>query len=391
MAWLKRRGGTWYAVWQEKGARKVRTTKIQAGGGLEQEMAQAAADAMEAAAKGRMLLAQALDAVRRAAAEAGMWHPVPTVEEYFSQFEPAGQALYRSNVKRSVSLFLDSIGDERFNRLDALRPEICRMFLERQLKRVSYASVKVYCAHIKAVFNAAVRNGVIAKSPFASIQLAKLVPPAFPRSAKRKPFTPKELHRLVTELPSPWKEMVLTSFLTGGQRLGDIACLKWSSVDFDNNCITFPTMKTGKVIEAPLLPELKAVLQSRFLPGEEYVYPVMAQRYRRSRGILSKEFMLLLKALGIANEKPAAIEGDRHRMAEKSFHSIRHSVVSMLRSSHFVSADLAREIVGHDSEAVERAYFSPSIEAKRAGLAYLSGSLQKAGRLPGGVLGMHPS
>jgi len=40
----------------------------------------------------------------------------------------------------------------------------------------------------------------------------------------------------------------------------------------------------------------------------------------------------------------------------------------MLRSSNSVSADLSRAIVGHDSEAVERAYFTPAHEDKLAGL-----------------------
>lgn len=386
MAWLKQRGNIWYAVWLEHGVKQVKTTKIPVKGNKERKFAQATAAAMEAASKGTLMLSSALDAVRMAAEAAGLGKSVPTIEEYFTGFEPSDNEHYCRNFKRSITIFLDSIGYERFNRLNTLRTDTCRSFVQQQLKRVSYETVKAYCRHIKTALNAAVRSGLLERSPFAPVQLSKLAHPRTIRSTKRKPFTPQELHRLINELPPPWNEMVLTSFLTGGQRLGDVACLRWDSVDFDNNCISFRTMKTGREITAPLLPELKTVLLARFTPGEEYVYPTMARRYNQSLGVLSKEFTLLLKTLGIINPDPESLSGDRHQMAEKSFHSIRHTVVSLLRSSNFVSADLAREIVGHASEAVERAYFTPSDDDKKAGLAYLSERVQKAGaqeaRLP---------
>lgn len=65
-------------------------------------------------------------------------------------------------------------------------------------------------------------------------------------------------------------------------------------------------------------------------------------------------------------------EGAGKRISDKSFHSFRHSVVSMLRVNANFTSDLIRETVGHDSEAIERGYFTPAIEAKRTIIDYLA-------------------
>ena len=67
-------------------------------------------------------------------------------------------------------------------------------------------------------------------------------------------------------------------------------------------------------------------------------------------------------------------------MSRKSFHSIRHTVVTMMRSSNMFTADLTRELVGHDSEEIERQYFTATLEAKGLGLAYLFDTITKSGK-----------
>lgn len=98
------------------------------------------------------------------------------------------------------------------------------------------------------------------------------------------------------------------------------------------------------------------------------LFPALRQKYRRSSGSVSVEFTALLRAFSIVALPDKSAKGDRMQISNKSFHSIRHTVVSLLRSSNKVSPDLARAIVGHEGEAVERAYFTASMEDKRKGL-----------------------
>lgn len=381
MAYLKLRGNKWYAVWRDNGKKIVKATGIDAKSKKNEKLAQATADAMEAAAIGNVTLSRALEAVKLAADALGMGKPIPTVYEYFSNHKASGGYRNNLNYRRAMDLFLDFIADQKAVKLDRLTPDTCREFCEARLKLVSYGTVKNNYALLKAALNTAVRNGIIDRNPFCAFSLPSLATAAERTGTKRYPFSPEEMYTIIHEFPYPWNELALTSFLTGGQRLGDICCLKWESIDMEANCINFATSKTGKVISAPILPPLKKILESHYSPNAEYVFPDVAQRYLRSSGSVSVEFSSLLKAHGILKQEPAsAKKGDRRPVATKSFHSIRHTVVTLMRSSNKFTADVTRDLVGHDSEEIERQYFTASHDTKKQGLAYLFDTITKSGK-----------
>lgn len=379
MAYLKLRGNKWYAVWTHNGKKVVKATGIDATTKANKKLAQATADAMEAAAVGSVTLNKALDAVRLAADALGMGKSIPTVHDYLSNYKPAGGVKNASNHKRAIALFLDFLSDKKALRLDLLTPAICREFCQERLKQVSFATVDHNISLIKAALNTAVKDGIIDKNPFSAFSLPSLAPANQRAATKRLPFTPEEMHTIIHHFPYPWNQLALTSLLTGGQRLGDVCCLEWSSVDLQNNIITFNTNKTGKLISVPILPPLRNLLDSRYNESEQYVFPDIAQRYFRSQGALSVEFSSLLKLHGIVKPQPATTQqGNRRPVSPKSFHSIRHTVVTLMRSSNQFTADFTRELVGHDSEEIERQYFTASIEAKGQGLTYLFNAITKS-------------
>lgn len=99
-----------------------------------------------------------------------------------------------------------------------------------------------------------------------------------------------------------------------------------------------------------------------------YVFPDLARRYLIKSGSISYDFTSALRAYGVVSSSPAmAPRGDRRRVAEKSFHSIRHSFVSFARMDKRYTPDMVRDVVGHESEEVEHGYFTAPMEA-RAGL-----------------------
>lgn len=381
MAYLKLRGNKWYAVWTYNGKKVVKATGIEATSKTNKKLAQATANAMEAAALGSVTLSRALDAVRLVADTLGMNNSMPTVYDYLANYKPAGGVKNASNHKRAISLFLDFIADKQALKLDRLTPAICREFCEDRLKKVSFATVDHNVSLIKAALNTAVKDGIIDRNPFSSFSLSSLATPSQRAAVKRLPFSPEEMHTIITKFPYPWNHLALTSFLTGGQRLGDVCCLKWSAIDLKNGSITFNTNKTGKCIHVPILPPLRTLLERRYTTDEEYVFPDVAQRYNRSQGSLSVEFTALLKSHGFINTQPAAAqEGNRRPVSPKSFHSIRHTVVTLMRSSNKFSADVTRDLVGHDSEEIERQYFTASLDTKKQGLAYLFDTITKSGK-----------
>ena len=379
MAYLKKRGNKWYAVWHDNGKAIVKATGIPVKGKKEEKLALQTAESMEAAAKGNISLSRALDAVRSVAQTIGMSNAVPITIDYFSNHKPVGGESNQLNSRHAFKTFLDFLGCKKVLRLDRITPAICQDYCRHRLTQVSFGTAKHNVAHIKTVFKAAVRDGYLDRNPFDSFSLASLSSSCQRQAIKRLPFTPQELNTIISTFPSPWPELTLTSLLTGGQRLGDICCLKWASVNFTSNIIAFNTQKTGKEIIVPMHPQLRALFQQREGNGSEYIFPEAACRYTRSKGSLSVEFTTLLKAHCILTSDNSQGEGNRRPLSQKSFHSIRHTVVTLLRSSNAFSADIARQIVGHDSEEIERQYFTASNDTKAQGIDYLFNSVQKGG------------
>lgn len=371
MAHLKRRGNKWYAVWTQNSKRTIKATGIEVKGKKEERLALQTAIAMEAAAKGNLQLTRALDSVRTAAESMGIVTPIPLIQDYLTQFKPAGGESNARNFSNAINTFLDYLGSARLHRLDKLTPAMCRTYCIERLKQVAYGTVKHNLAHLRCAFNAAMRDGIIDKNPFNSFSLPALAPSNLPRAIKRLPFTPEEMNIILTKFPAPWPELALTSLLTGGQRLGDVCCLMWKHIDWAKNVVAFNTQKTGKEIIVPMHPALRDVFTKRKDNDSDYIFPEAARKYIRWKGGLSVEFTNNLKAYGILKPEDNIVSGNRKAMSQKSFHSIRHTVVTLLRSSNQFSADIARQIVGHDSEDIERQYFTASHDSKAQGIGYL--------------------
>lgn len=386
MAWTETRQGSsvYVACWKQNGKkiRKSTGVPIKSRDGLTSKqsakLAQEVADNMERLAKGQTTYTQAADALRSVAQASGMGAKMPTVREYLTGYHGQAGAKTESNRRRAFNAFLEWLGSRADMRLDMLTKADMIAYLRHALTQVSAGTVGLFRTNLAAAFNNAVEDELLARSPMpGNLNLAKLAREVNPElgrdKVKRLPFTAEELRILVTQFPAPWCDMSLVAAMTGGQRLGDICCLRWDYIDFAAGVLSFTTDKTDKDMDIPLHPLLlERLLAIRAEQGgrEEYVFPHMAQRYMRGDGSMSTEFTSLLKAWGIVkvDTQKTALKGKRKNVSSKSFHSFRHAVVSALRSDSSISADLSRAIVGHDSEEIERAYFTASQADKMRGL-----------------------
>ena len=91
---------------------------------------------------------------------------------------------------------------------------------------------------------------------------------------------------------------------------------------------------------------------------------------------LERKVVQFLVAAGLVEPRPRGHKStgkgrDQAREAsEISFHSLRHSAVTMLKAAG-VSDFIAREIVGHESAAVSRQYTHLTTDDKRAAMQRL--------------------
>jgi len=105
-----------------------------------------------------------------------------------------------------------------------------------------------------------------------------------------------------------------------------------------------------------------------------FIFPHAASAKRTAS--LSNQFRDILVAAGLVDPRPRGHKSmgkgrDQAREAsEISFHSLRHSAVTMLKAAG-VSDFIAREIVGHESAAVSRQYTHLTTDDKRAAMRRL--------------------
>ena len=370
--------------------------RIEAGatGRHARAMAEQTAAAMETAASGETPAHKACDAVRKVAELHGGAGKIPTVREYFADFpRTAGESTERSRA-RAFNLFMEYLGTGADRRIDTITPAICRGFVQHELKRIARGTVGVLRGYLSSAFKRAVEvDDYLSKNPFAGINMGvearAVIPERGQDRQKRLPFTLEEVRFMIQSFPDPWNDMVAVSFFLGGLRLSDVCTRRWDSVNWREGYVRLVEVKTRKERCLPILPQLRELLMRRLTQstgGEEYVFPSMAHYYLgSSKTSISTQFTALLRAHGMVEGTVNAgkAKGNRHAVSAKSFHSIRHTVTTYLRGgmtgTALFSPDAIRDTIGHDSEEVERGYFTGTLTMRKNVLSSLAAAVEDAG------------
>ena len=169
---------------------------------------------------------------------------------------------------------------------------------------------------------------------------------------------------------SEWHLLFLIGIYTG-LRLGDCCRLGWSNVNITQGIIQLIPKKTrrhahGRPVTIPIHQTLGAALleaqspipNSQSLSGP--VLPTIAELYQRGRYLVSQELSRIFKAANIVTS--VRIEGRRNRTPEATFHSLRHTFVS-LSANAGVPLHIVQSIVGHESTAMTRHYYHENLTA----------------------------
>lgn len=167
-----------------------------------------------------------------------------------------------------------------------------------------------------------------------------------------------------------WQKLIYIGLYTG-LRLGDCCKLRWSEVLLDENIIQTIPSKTrkyahGRPITIPLHPKLRTVLTVGNVSDAVYVLPEIAQLYQDARWRVCEELAKIFRSAGIKMQ--TKIEGRKRLATEASFHSLRHTFVS-LSANAGVPLSVIASIVGHTSTAMTRHYYHENAEALRKAVA----------------------
>lgn len=373
----------WYGNWRNGNIVKTRSTKIPIKGevinGIKEAPSQARvraqriADGFEAADKEGIHAVKVKETMSSLAKEEVT--EIPSVKDFLNGYVKSREGqLSRGtiiNTKTAIKLFLKHLKQRASLPISTVRRSDVKDFVNAQLKSVRQGTVKKYMTALSPAFMSALDSEIIDKSPFFRIVVPSST--AF-KEVNKEAFSKEEVMLMLKLLPSDWRSMVLFCLYLGGQRLGDIASLRWDQIDVQNRMVSLKTGKTGRAMKIPIVSVLLDHINSlrRF---DEFVHPAFAEKHQRSgSSYLSQQFIRELEFSGIVEKTPSVHKGRTKRICPKSFHCLRATAATLLHTAG-VDHALAQEIVGHDSEKAHQLYIRPDSEQKRMALEKLVGEI----------------
>jgi integrase len=310
----------------------------------------------------------------------------PSIEKFFREFlkefegkADVGDRATSTYIRYSgaVDRLMEILGEERIQApFDTLREEDFEKFLLKRLEESDINTVINDFKVFKVPLQRAVRKGLLKSNPAAAVDLEKSA------SAERIPFTIEEFQQLILACrdqklhiagdPREMEGMIWAGLYTA-LRLGDIASLRWSDIDFENGVIRLTPRKTrrkNKHLEIPIAKALEAALKKlpSFGTDSEYLFPSMQPDTPRRKetndfSFLSKRFNCVVDHAGI-DPLPMEDQKTGRTTRQKTFHCLRYTFNSMLAEAG-VPQELRMKLTGHASKRVNDGYTKFSIESKR--------------------------
>ncbi len=379
MAFLRRfkRSPFWYAGFTDHDGERVQKSTKQSN----RKKAQGVADAWEKAAKlgseGRLGEAQARKVISDIyEAINGSALPSATARDFLKGWAERRKGDTKPGTARAYGQvardFVESLGERADRDISQINRADVAKYRDAVLKRTTPATANKSLKYLRVALGAAYKDGLLQDNPAAKLDAIKR---REGDSAKRRAFTLAELKKILKHADGEWRGLVLFGLYTG-QRLKDIARLTWDSVDIEEQEIELVTGKTGRRMQLPMAAPLLTHLSS--LPASDVpnapLFPDAHAIAAKETGdsSLSQQFHGILVAAKMAKERTKDATGigrsQRRAISEISFHSLRHTATSFLKSAG-VSEAVAMDIIGHDSAAMSRHYTHIDLAAKRKALA----------------------
>lgn len=283
----------------------------------------------------------------------------------------ATRAEYRSIVDR----FLKFIGARANSPLATIETAQVKVFRDKLESRVAPSTVNKALKCLSAAFGAAVKQRQLEFNPAQHVSHVEL------ESAARRGFTLEELNKLLNAASEDWHTMILVGYYTG-LRLADCAGLTWEHVDILKASISVVPKKTSRNKTNGRSPELKIPIAAPLakhlatIAGDNPHAPLCPNLHGRASSWLSGRFYEVMAKAGLVKERDEKKKGKgkgrdaKRALNEISFHSLRHNLVSALKSSGASNA-IAMDIAGHATEAISREYTEIEFGAKQAAVEKL--------------------
>jgi integrase len=363
----------WYAVFRDLQGRQL-WKRVDA---TDRKKAQSAADLLEATAQKK----KSAQHLRKAFADLyrefyGQSMPSTTVRAYaqgwLAQKKPeAADATYRA-YDQVISLLLEFLKERADQDLADITKADLVAFRNHFAGKIGAGRVNFYVKVLRMFFRAAHRDGYLIENSAAYLETIRN------RSdERRRPFTLEEIRALLAIADPEWQSLIRLGLYTG-QRLADLALLTWSNVDLQRSEIRLTARKTGRRLTIPIAGPLREHLVS-CAGNDDPAGPLHRRAFTTLQkddraASLSNQFVSLLAQAGLRENQTHKSRGigrsAKRRASKLSFHSLRHTAVSLLKEAGIPQATV-QELIGHDSEQMSALYTHVGREALEKAAAAL--------------------
>lgn len=375
--WKHPKSRFWYARYLSKDGRwRNASTKT-----TDRKAAQRLADQFETGATVKRTATQARRVLSRLHVElTGEVLPSSSVHAFVANWllekkgtAKATQVFYEN----STSQLLKHLGTLADDELTMVTKEHIVTFRNALLERLSAKAANHHIKVVKMLFRAAKRDGFIVDNP---AEFVETIREKASDKKRRRPFTLDQIRALLSVADAEWRSMILCGLYTG-QRIGDIARLTWVNVDLEKGQVRLITQKTGAVLLIPMAPRLREHIES--LPAPD-ARPELSPLHPRAcalleksgkSGTLSNQFADVLALAGLREKKAHRVttgegRGGRHDNEQLSFHSLRHTAVTLLKEAG-IPAAVVQKLIGHESSQISELYTTVGEEALNKAAAAL--------------------
>jgi len=274
--------------------------------------------------------------------------------------------------EQTCKIFLASLGGKAEQDIAEVRRDDIARFRDEQGNRVARSTANVYLKIVRIIFAAAEADGLLIRNEAKNVKKLK----TDNEGNSRRSFTLPELAKILKHCDAEWRSLVLFGFYTGA-RLSDVAKLTWQQVDVVTQEVSYVSRKKGRQVIVPMAPALFRHIQTLQV-GDDPKQPLHTRAYETVTKLgqaqrLSNQFADILADAGLVPARTHNVEDEKKRkgrdtkrnVSEISYHSLRHTAVSLLKTAG-VSSAVAEDLVGHDSAEMNRHYTHIEAPAKRA-------------------------
>jgi integrase len=216
---------------------------------------------------------------------------------------PATMVFYR----KSLGKFIEFLGPRADQPITEITKQDVVAFRNELATQVTPRTTNHDLKALKMLFRNARRDGAIVDDP------AEFVDTIRQRTVTAKrAFKVDEIRVILDLADDEWRSMILFGLYTG-QRLGDIASLRWNNVDLLHDELRLVTRKTGKTMILPIAMPLRRLLESTPASDDPNapIHPRACATVERqgTSGNLSNQFADLLAHAGLRQKKNHKGEG----------------------------------------------------------------------------------